>query len=49
MKSIVVVGSGVAGASLARQLLKTGNDYQITMFEAGPDFKTTSRVEAVHE
>ena len=40
MKSIIIVGSGVAGASLARQLLETGNDYQITMFEAGPDFVT---------
>ncbi len=40
MKSIIIVGSGVAGATLARQLLKTGNDYQITMFEAGPDFAT---------
>ena len=40
MKSIIIVGSGVAGAVSARQLLATGNDYQITMFEAGPDFTT---------
>ena len=40
MKSVIIVGSGVAGATLARQLLKTGDDYQITMFEAGPDFAT---------
>ncbi len=39
MKSIIIVGSGVAGALLARQLLKT-NDCHITMFEAGPDFQT---------
>lgn len=39
MESIIIVGSGVAGVTLARQLLKTGNDYQITVFEAGPDFK----------
>ena len=39
MKSIIIVGSGVAAALLARQLLKT-NDCQITMFEAGPDFET---------
>ena len=39
MQSIIIVGSGVAGALLARQLLKT-NDCQITIFEAGPDFKT---------
>ena len=39
MKSIIIVGSGVAGALLARQLLKT-KDCHITMFEAGPDFKT---------
>lgn len=37
MKSIIVVGSGVAGTVLARQLLVSG-DYEITMFEAGPDF-----------
>ena len=42
MKSIIIVGSGVAGALLARQLLKT-NDCQITMFEAGPDFETSYR------
>ena len=39
MTSIIIVGSGVAGATLARQLLETENDYQITVFEAGPDFK----------
>ncbi len=39
MKSIIIVGSGVAGALLARQLLQS-SDYQITMFEAGPDFQT---------
>jgi len=39
VKSITIVGSGVAGVTLARRLLKTGNDYQITVFEAGPDFK----------
>ncbi len=38
MKSIIIVGSGVAGALLARQLLQS-SDYQITMFEAGPDFE----------
>ena len=37
MKSIIIIGSGAAGALMTRQLLKTG-DYQITMFEAGPDF-----------
>lgn len=42
MKSIIIVGSGVAGTLLARQLLKTG-DCQITMFEAGPDFETSYR------
>lgn len=42
MRSIIIVGSGVAGALLARQLLKT-NDCQITMFEAGPDFETSYR------
>ena len=39
MESIIIVGSGVAGVTLARQLLKTESDYQITVFEAGPDFK----------
>ena len=37
MKSIIIIGSGAAGVLMTRQLLKTG-DYQITMFEAGPDF-----------
>ena len=39
MKSIIIVGSGIAGALFARQLLKT-NDCQITIFEAGPGFQT---------
>lgn len=39
MKSIIVVGSGVAGVTLARQLLESENDYQVTVFEVGPDFK----------
>ena len=42
MKSIIIVGSGVAGTVLARQLLANG-DYQITMFEAGPDFAPGNR------
>ncbi len=42
MKSIIIVGSGVAGTVLARQLLANG-DYQITMFEAGPDFSPGNR------
>ena len=37
LKSIIIIGSGAAGALMVRQLLKAG-DYQITMFEAGPDF-----------
>ncbi len=45
MKSVIIVGSGVAGTLVARQLLKTGNDYQITMFEAGPDFEPGNRRE----
>ena len=40
MSSIIVVGSGVAGALLARQLLQSDGDYQIAIFEAGPDFQT---------
>ena len=38
MSSVIIVGSGVAGATLARQLLESEHDYQITVFEAGPDF-----------
>ena len=45
MKSVIIVGSGVAGTLVARQLLKTGNDYQIKMFEAGPDFEPGNRRE----
>ncbi len=40
MKSIIIVGSGIAGALFARKLLQTNNDCHITIFEAGPDFKT---------
>jgi choline dehydrogenase-like flavoprotein len=40
MKSIIIVGSGIAGALFARQLLQTNNDCHITIFEAGPDFQT---------
>ena len=39
MQPIVIVGSGVAGVILARQLLKTGNDYQLTILEAGPEVR----------
>ena len=42
MKSVLVVGSGVAGALLARRLLESKKDYQITMFEAGPDIGAVS-------
>ena len=42
MQSILIVGSGVAGALAARQLLATGGDHEITMFEAGPDFEAGS-------
>lgn len=42
MTSIILVGSGVAGTVLARQLLATGN-YEITMFEAGSDFTPGER------
>jgi choline dehydrogenase-like flavoprotein len=37
MRSIIIVGSGVAGTILARQLL-ANEDCEITMFEAGPSF-----------
>ncbi len=42
MKSVLIVGSGVAGALLARRLLETKKNYQITMFEAGPDIGAVS-------
>ena len=42
MKKIIIVGSGVAGTILARQLLASGN-FEITMFEAGPKFKPGDR------
>ena len=40
MSTVVIVGSGVAGALVARKLLQSGGDFQITMLEAGPDFRT---------
>ena len=42
MKKIIIVGSGVAGTILARQLLAIG-DVEINMFEAGPKFKPGDR------
>lgn len=42
MKPIIIVGSGVAGTVLARQLLATG-DFEVTMFEAGPEFTPGDR------
>ena len=39
MTSVIIVGSGVAGTQVARQLLGTGNNIQIIMFEAGPDYE----------
>ena len=40
MASIIIIGSGVAGTLLARRLLESESGHQITLFEAGPDFKT---------
>lgn len=42
MKSVIIVGSGVAGTVLARQLLADG-DVEVTMFEAGPEFSPGDR------
>ncbi len=42
MKSIIIVGSGVAGTILARQLL-ANEDCEVTMFEAGPHFAPGDR------
>lgn len=42
MKKIIIVGSGVAGTILARQLL-SNSDCEIVMFEAGPGFKPGDR------
>ncbi|MDG2374771.1 MAG: hypothetical protein P8M18_00330, partial [Woeseiaceae bacterium] len=42
MVSVVIVGSGVAGTILARQLLASG-DVEVNMFEAGPDFTPGDR------
>ena len=43
MPKIIIVGSGVAGTVLARQLLESENDFRITMFEAGPDLRPGKR------
>jgi choline dehydrogenase-like flavoprotein len=42
MKSIIIIGSGVAGTVLARQLLASG-DVEVTMFEVGPEFTPADR------
>lgn len=42
MKSVIIVGSGVAGTILARQLLASG-DVEVSMYEAGPEFKPGDR------
>lgn len=42
MGLIIIVGSGVAGTLLARQILATG-DADILMLEAGPEFPTGDR------
>ena len=39
MTSVIIVGSGVAGTQVARQLLDSGNNNQIIMFEAGPVYE----------
>lgn len=39
MTHIAIVGSGVAAAVFARQILSSEGDYRITMIEAGPDFE----------
>ncbi len=40
MSSILIIGSGVAGALVARKLLQSDGDFQVTILEAGPDFVT---------
>ncbi len=42
MATILIVGSGVAGTVLARQLLSAGDDHDVTMLEAGPDRATNN-------
>ena len=42
MKKVIIIGSGVAGTILARQIL-ANSDFQIIMFEAGPMFKPGDR------
>ncbi|MFT7639578.1 MAG: choline dehydrogenase-like flavoprotein [Pirellulaceae bacterium] len=42
MKSIIIVGSGIAGTLLARELL-ADEDCEVTMFEAGPSFEPGDR------
>ncbi len=42
MKKIILIGSGVAGTILARELLTNG-DCEVVMFEAGPGFKPGDR------
>ena len=40
MAEFIIVGSGVSGVSLARQLLGSDKGHRVTLFEAGPEFKT---------
>ena len=42
MASILIVGSGVAGTLLARQLLASHGNHEVTIFEAGPNVETNS-------
>ena len=42
MSSVIIVGSGIAGTVLARQLLESG-DVDVTVFEAGPEFTPGDR------
>ncbi|WP_299535443.1 GMC oxidoreductase [Ulvibacterium sp.] len=42
MKKVIIIGSGVAGTILARELLSKGR-YEIVMFEAGPGFEPGNR------
>lgn len=39
MTAVIIIGSGVAGATVARQLLDKGDGHDVTVFEAGPAFE----------